>query len=126
MWKLDATRDSMSKRKSFDEVDSSKSTEYYLKNKANSWSSEHKWNMIVKDEFIIMKNISTNKALTIGENEIEVIEDILNEDNIRQMWIKGMYSKDNYFTLSNSTSEKFLTATPDGLIISFGKKLLCT
>ena len=117
----------MSKRKSFDEVDSSKSTEYYLKNKANSWSSEHKWNMIVKDEFIIMKNISTNKALTIGENEIEVIEDIRNEDNIsRQMWIKGMYSKDNYFTLSNSTSEKFLTATPDGLIISFGKKLLCT
>ena len=99
----------------------------YLKNKGNAWSSVHKWHMIVKDKYVIMKNITTNKALTIGENEIEVIEDTLNEDNIRQMWIKGMdknpISKDDYFTLSNSTTEKFLTATPDGLIISFGKKL---
>lgn len=114
MWKLDAARDSMSNSE-------------YLKNKGNAWSSVHKWNMIVKDKYVIMKNITTNKALTIGENEIEVIEDTLNEDNIRQMWIKGMdknpISKDNYFTLSNSTTEKFLTATPDGLIISFGKKL---
>ena len=99
----------------------------HLKNKANAWSSSHKWNEIVKDEFVIMKNISTNKALTIGEDEIEVIEDTLTEGNTRQMWIKGMdknpMSKDSYFTLSSSTSEKFLTATPDGLIISYGKKV---
>ena len=83
--------------------------------------------MIDKDKFVIMKNIATNKALTIEENEIDVTEDTLNEDNIRQMWIKGMdknpTSKEDYFTLSNSTSEKFLTATPNGLIISFGEKL---
>ena len=114
MWKLHEARDSMV-------------NPGYLKNKANAWSSDHKWDMIEKDKFVIMKNIATNKALTIEENEIDVTEDTLNEDNIRQMWIKGMdknpTSKEDYFTLSNSTSEKFLTATPNGLIISFGEKL---
>ena len=116
MWKLDETKDGT----------------INLKNKANAWSSVHKWNMIVKDKFVIMKNSSTNKVLSVGENNIDVIENKLTEGSMRQMWIKVMdknpsetkrKTQDSYFTLSDPTSEKFLTATPDGLILSFGNKL---
>ena len=94
-----------------------------LINKANIWHSEDEWKFKpVKKENgkIYIEKTSSNqdvKVLETTDNHI-LVEEAFDEQNAKQKWKKGPVSGEDFFTLENVSSQKFLTAnSTDKLIL---------
>ena len=55
---------------------------------------------------VYIDNISENKTMGVEKDEVRLIE-----DSLRHKWEKGESNNDGYFTLTNPSSQKALTAT---------------
>ena len=81
-----------------------------LINKADVWKSNSKWKFRnVTRTKLYVENISDKLALGVFENT--AVEETLIENNSGQIWDIGNPSKDGYFTLTNTLSNKLLTAS---------------
>ena len=81
-----------------------------LINKADVWKSNSKWKFRnVTRTKVYVENISDKLAQGVFENT--VVEETLIENNSGQIWDIGNPSKDGYFTLTNTLSNKLLTAS---------------
>ena len=81
-----------------------------LINKAVVWKSKSKWKFrnVTKTK-VYVENISNKSVLGVDEKTAE--EEILLENNSGQIWDIGTPSKDGYFTLTNTLTNKLLTAS---------------
>ena len=84
-----------------------------LTNKANEWSSLDKWKMTkITETTFYIENLSNNTVLASkNDDEETVIEQSI--DECQDRWIKwevGTSTKDDYATLRNVESKKFLSA----------------
>ena len=81
-----------------------------LENKAGLWKSVDSWSFKTKnDDLISIENTSKTKVLE-ATSDSKVIEEAFVEGKADQLWIKGEPDADGYFTLTNSETEKVLTA----------------
>ena len=92
-----------------------------LVNKTNLWQSDDDWIFRHNaDGTIYIENVSKNTVLGTTEDD-DVIEEILEENNLGQLWKQGKPTKEGFFTLENSYSEKVMTAISDISVIVKGK-----
>ena len=64
----------------------------------------------------------TSNEVVLGEtNAGKVVEENLFEDNPGQLWVKGMADNLGFFTLINSKSKNFLTATSESTLAANGE-----
>ena len=82
-----------------------------LINKADVWKSNYKWKFrnVTKTK-VYVENISNKSVLGVAD-EKTIVEEPLLENNSGQIWDIGTPSKDGYFTLTNTLSNKLLTAS---------------
>ena len=64
--------------------------------------------MIPHGTLFYIKNLNQDKVLATKNNRINY-QQLVNDD-ASQLWKKGKVNDDGYFVLSNSKSQKFLTA----------------
>ena len=84
-------------------------------NKADRWQSTEDWfflNHLDDDSVIYIGNASNNKFLGVKPDGEVILKDFV-EGKQGQLWKKGSLNAEGYFTLENSETPKFLTATPD-------------
>ena len=82
-----------------------------LINKEGLWTSDDDWEVLEKEDTkIYIANISNHKVLSAKHNSVK--EKVIEQDNLGQMWKKGVPNNEGYFTLTNVTSSKVLTASP--------------
>ena len=75
------------------------------------WTSNDDWEVLEKEDTkIYIANISTHKVLTAKQNSVK--EKVIEQDNLGQIWKKGVPNNEGYFTLTSMTSPKVLTASP--------------
>ena len=86
-----------------------------LTNKGNEWQSTQKWNLKANGELFYLENISTNKVLTIV-NDNSVHDEILNQNLPNQLWKKGPTNNEGYFTLVSPDSDGFMSAISENAI----------
>ena len=93
-----------------------------LFNKAYLWNSTDSWKLEFNGTLAFLKNTSRSKAFAI-DNSFNVTLQDLSQNNTNQLWKQGKIDEDGYFTLSDPSSLKVLTATKYGnLIVMEGKK----
>lgn len=81
-----------------------------LRNKANIWdTTDDNWMFIPKGPMIYIENTSQHKKV-LGVNGDQVILEVRDGSNDGQLWIKGEEYNEDYFTLKNNKTSKFLTA----------------
>ena len=78
-----------------------------MTNNNGIWLSQHSWNFTEIGQNVSIKNLSTNKILSVVENTTEVTEVLLAKDN--QNWTKGIPNQEGYFTLSDPETKMVLT-----------------
>ena len=82
-----------------------------LINKEGLWTSDDDWEVLEKEDTkIYIANISNHKVLSAKHNSVK--EKVIEQDNPGQIWKKGVPNNEGYFTLTNVTSPKVLTASP--------------
>ena len=79
-----------------------------LINRRNLWKSNDEWNLRDEGETFYIDNTSRKKVLAANNEEVKE-ENIVQED-VRQMWVKGVTNSEGFFTLINPQSQKVLTA----------------
>ena len=82
-------------------------------NKADRWQSTEDWfflNHLNDDSVIYVGNTSNNKFLGTMPDGNVIQEDFV-DGKQGQLWKKGSLNAEGYFTLENSETSKFLTAT---------------
>ena len=72
------------------------------------WQSQRSWNFTENGQNVTIKNLFTNKILSVVENTTEVTEIFLAKDN--QNWRKGVPNQEGYFTLTDPNTKMVLTA----------------
>ena len=77
-------------------------------NRRNLWKSNDEWNLRDEGETFYIDNTSRKKVLA-ANNDIVNEENFVQED-VRQMWVKGVTNSEGFFTLINPQSQKVLTA----------------
>ena len=82
-----------------------------LINKEGLWTSNDDWQVLEKEDTkICIVNLSKHKVLSAKHNSVKV--KVLEQDNLGQIWKKGVPNNEGYFTLTSVTSPKVLTASP--------------
>ena len=85
-----------------------------LINKEGLWTSDDDWEVLEKEDTkICIVNLSKHaipKVLSVKHNSVK--ERVLEQDNLGQLWKKGVPNSEGYFTLTSVTSPKVLTASP--------------
>ena len=84
---------------------------YTLLNKGNFWKSDDDWRFNTQDGKLCIENVSTAKVFGIETNTDNVFHEIFDESNTNQTWLKGEENDEGFFTLTNPSSKKVLTAT---------------
>ena len=79
-----------------------------LINRRNLWKSNDEWNLRDEGEIFYIDNTSRKKVLA-ANNDIVNEENFVQED-VRQMWVKGVTNSEGFFTMINPQSQKVLTA----------------
>ena len=75
------------------------------------WTDDDDWEVHEKEDTkIYIVNISKHKVLSVKHNSVK--QKVLEQDNLGQIWKKGVPNNEGYFTLTNVTSPKVLTASP--------------
>ena len=92
-----------------------------LLNKGAFWKSDDAWNFKTQDETVYIENASTAKVLGVETITDRVFHEVFDENNNSQMWLKGEESEDGFFTLTNPSSKKFLTATSSETLRVYSK-----
>ena len=77
-------------------------------NRRNLWKSNDEWDLRDEGETFYIDNTSRKKVLA-ANNDIVNEENFVQED-VRQMWVKGVTNSEGFFTLINPQSQKVLTA----------------
>ena len=77
-------------------------------NRRNLWKSNDEWNLRDEGEIFYIDNTSRKKVLA-ANNDIVNEENFVQED-VRQMWVKGVTNSEGFFTMINPQSQKVLTA----------------
>ena len=98
MWKLDSTT---------------------LINKADTWQSKDEWKFKAQGSMIYINNITKNMVLGTAYGD-QVIQESFVKDEPGQLWEKGSVNDEGYFTIKNSMSTKFITATFRGSLKTKG------
>ena len=78
-------------------------------NKADVWQSTDKWELKNDDSTCYIMNVSEDKAVCTENGQVKMEALGLNDE--RQMWEKGEADDEGFFTLTNTDTEKVLTAT---------------
>ena len=81
-----------------------------LINKEGLWTSNDDWEVLEKEDTKICIVNSKHQALSAKHNSVK--ERVLEQDNLGQLWKKGVPNSEGYFTLTSVTSPKVLTASP--------------
>ena len=96
--------------------------------KVRKWQSKDQWCFKEHGDVVYIENKSTNKVLTVLDDNNTVEEEILEKDNPRQLWNKQKQeksNKDGYHFLMNTHSKMFLSAkSTNGFEIKKGTSLL--
>ena len=89
-------------------------------NRAHVWNSDAIWFLkpTSNDTFYI-GNASENKVLRAIEDNVELVQ-----NGAGELWEKGETNKEGYFTLTQSSSEKALTAISTDCLVIKGKIML--
>ena len=89
-------------------------------NRAHVWNSDAIWFLkpTAHNTFCI-GNASENKVLRVLEDNIELVQ-----NGAGELWEKGETNKEGYFTLTQSSSEKALTAISTDCLVIKGKIML--
>ena len=78
-------------------------------NKAEVWQSTDNWELQSDDSTCFIKNVSEDKVLHTENGQVNLETLGLNDE--KQMWEKGEANDEGFFTLTNTDTEKVLTAT---------------
>ena len=89
-------------------------------NRARVWKSDAIWfqKTTANDTFYI-GNASEDKVLGIVDDNVELVQ-----NGAGELWEKGETNKEGYFTLTQSSSEKALTAISTDCLVIKGKIVL--
>ena len=89
-------------------------------NRAHVWNSDAIWfqKQTANDTFYI-GNALENKVLGVVEDNVELVQ-----NGAGELWEKGETNKEGYFTLTQSSSEKALTAISTDCLVIKGKIML--
>ena len=90
-------------------------------NKGAFWKSDEAWNFKTQDKTVYIENASTTKVLGVEPITDRVFHEVFDENNDDQMWLKGEESDEGFFTLTNPSSKKLLTATSSKTLRVYGK-----
>ena len=90
-----------------------------LKN-ANLWAPYDELEVEFKTEYILIRNISNIKVLTVI-NEADLVEQNFEEGKDEQLWTQGEINTDGFFTLKNLKVQKYLTAVSESILQVRGK-----
>ena len=91
-----------------------------LVNRAHVWNSNAIWCFKpLEDNAFYIENTSENKVLSVIDDNVE-----LAQSDAGELWEKGETNKDGYFTLTQSSSEKALTAVSGDCLRIKGKIML--
>ena len=85
----------------------------FTNKKVKKWLSKDRWSFKDHGDVVYIENKSTNKVLTVLDENNTVGEEILEIDNPRQLWKKQKQeksNKDGYYFLMNTHSKMFLSA----------------
>ena len=80
------------------------------------WQSNHQWNVTTNETnpnetMVYIENSLTNKTLVVIRNSITITEKILDQNESKPMWKKGVPNHEGYFNLTYLASNKVLTTT---------------
>ena len=90
-----------------------------LKN-ANLWAPNDELEVEFKTEYILIRNISNIKVLTVI-NEHDLVEQNFEEGKDEQLWTQGEINTDGFFTLKNLKVQKYLTSVSESTLQVRGK-----
>ena len=95
-----------------------------MKNNANLWTSNDEFIVEFKNEYILIKNNTNNKVLTVHNEPDDLMEQNFEEGEKDQLWIREDSHIDGFFTLKNLKWDKYLTAVSKSILQVQGKNLL--
>ena len=91
-----------------------------LVNRAHVWNSNAIWCFKqIEDNAFYIENTSENKVLSVIDDNVELVQ-----NGAGELWEKGETNKEGYFTLTQSSSEKALTAISTDCLVIKGKIML--
>ena len=93
-----------------------------MKNNANLWTSNDQFEVEFKNEYILIRNNTNLKVLTV-HNEPDIMEQNF-DGNDDQLWVKEDSQIDGFFNLKNLKWKKYLTAVTESGLQVQGKNLL--
>jgi hypothetical protein len=91
-----------------------------LKNKANVWTPNDELEVEFKNKYILIRNSSNTKVLTV-RNELDLVEQDFEEGKDEQLWTQGEINTDGFFTLKNVKVQNYLTAVSENTLQVRGK-----
>ena len=83
-----------------------------LINKEGLWTSNDEWEVIEREDTNIYIANRSNHGRVLSTKQNAVMEKVLVEDDLGQVWKKGVPNNEGYFTLTSVKSPKVLTASP--------------
>ena len=103
-----------------------------LKDKGHTWQSNVSWIFEYGNDgkLIYIKNEDSNKLLTARKisglliHDTYVMEEIFDEGNSDQLWIKGNATIEGFFTLKSYGLKLFLSAKTENTLIIAGRFIL--
>ena len=81
-----------------------------LINKEGLWTSDDEWEVIEREDTNIYIANCSNHGRVLSTKKNAVKEKVIVEDDLGQVWKKGVPNNEGYFTLTSVTSPKVLTA----------------
>jgi hypothetical protein len=91
-----------------------------LENNANVWTPNDDLEIEFKNKYILIRNSSNTKVLTV-RNELDLVEQDFEEGKDEQLWIQGDSNTDGFFALKNLKVQKYLTAVSERTLQVRGK-----
>ena len=82
-----------------------------MKNKADIWKADNDWAFVKENDSgnaVFIQNSSNETYLGVKDNKVVTLSQY--ENATEQIWIKGIMDNEGYFTLTNASTSKVLTA----------------